>query len=627
MTRIGRVLAAAGLGAALGAATLAIFFVAAGRIVIAFDTDPPKGVSGVFPVERDENTGLTFAWTGADMTIRLPGLDRRREWTMDLRVRAAREDPGRNPTLTFSADGIRLSSQPSATAFETVRVIIPARPQRPRGAVLRMDVSSTVVPGPGDSRALGVMVDEIRIAPAGMAWPPMRVVTAAAAGSAALGGAIALLAGPAAVAGGTLLVSLGQAAMLSRGFAPYTDYPITAAKAAGWIALAVVMLAAWIRRGGRVPLPATCFVIAFSAASLFLKLLVLLHPQMPMGDAMFHAHRFQGVLAGNLYFTSIAPGNYTFPYPPGFYLFAAAFSGFVRRGAADMNLLRVVALSVDAVAGGMLYVAVRRCWSDAWAGALAVVIYQMLPLEFRIFTVGNLTNAFAQSVAVVALVIMAAARLDRAWSFNAALLTIVLAIAFMSHTSTFPLLFCACIFAAALDRWKGNEDSGHAATAVLAATLLALVLAVVLYYAHFGETYRAEFARISAETATAAPDAGGRSLAGRAWSVPRYVGSYLGFAALALAMFGGWDLHRRAARDRLTLATAAWALSCLVFLALGIVTPVDMRYYLASVPAVALAGAAGVSALWRRPGAARCIALALLVAVCWSGVITWYRTF
>ena len=33
----------------------------------------------------------------------------------------------------------------------------------------------------------------------------------------------------------------------------------------------------------------------------------------------------------------------------------------------------------------------------------------MLPLEFRIFTVGNLTNAFAQSVSVFALAIIAAA--------------------------------------------------------------------------------------------------------------------------------------------------------------------------------------------------------------------------
>ena len=55
---------------------------------------------------------------------------------------------------------------------------------------------------------------------------------------------------------------------------------------------------------------------------------------------MFHAHRFQGVLAGNLYFTSIAPGNYTFPNPPGFYLFAALFERFVTRGTADMNLFQ-----------------------------------------------------------------------------------------------------------------------------------------------------------------------------------------------------------------------------------------------------------------------------------------------
>ena len=72
------------------------------------------------------------------------------------------------------------------------------------------------------------------------------------------------------------------------------------------------------------------FVAAFSAGALFLKLLVLLHPDMPIGDAMFHAHRFQGVLGGNLYFTSIAPGSYSFPYPPGLYVFAAPFAGLVR---------------------------------------------------------------------------------------------------------------------------------------------------------------------------------------------------------------------------------------------------------------------------------------------------------
>ena len=51
-----------------------------------------------------------------------------------------------------------------------------------------------------------------------------------------------------------------------------------------------------------------------------------------------------------------------------------------------------------------------------------------------------------------------------------------------------------------------------------------------------------------------------------------------------------------------------------------------MRYYLAAVPAVAIAGAIGFTALWRR-GPLRFVAAALLAIVCWGGVITWYTTF
>ena len=626
MGPIGRLLALAGLGAALGAATLAIFFAGGATILIPFDTDPPRLVSGLFPAERDDLTELTFAWTGPDMTIRLPGLDRRREWTMDVRARAARPDPAGNPLLVFYADGVRISTEQSTTAFGTIHVVIPARPQRPRGAIVRMDVSTTVVPGPNDARALGVMVDEVKIAPAGVAWPPMHTVVGAALAAAALSAAIGLIASGPAAAGAALAVSVGQAAMLSRGFAPYTAYPTAAAQLAAWIALGVALVSVWMHRRGARPLAAARFVVAFSAVALFLKLLVLLHPQMPVGDAMFHAHRFQGVLAGNLYFTSIAPGNYTFPYPPGFYLFAAAFGRFVTRGSADMNLLRVVAVTVDIVAGAALYVAVRRTWHQPWNGAAAVVMYQMLPLEFRIFTVGNLTNAFAQSISVFAFVILAAGRIDVVRSVNVALLTVVLAVAFMSHTSTFPILFCSCVLVAALLRWRGDEASRRVSVAVLVAALLASALAIGVYYAHFGETYRAEFSRIRTETVSAAPDAGGRDLAARARSVPAYLRSYLGLGALILAALGAGDLYRRGARDRLTLATAGWALSCIVFLAIGILTPVDMRYYLASVPAIAIAGTAGASALWdRRP--ARAAAVALLIVVCWGGVVTWYGTF
>lgn len=621
-----RALALALVGAVLGAAALLGFCAAGGTIRTSLDTDPPRLVGGLYPVERDPASALTFAWTGRDMTIRLPGLDRRRDWILELRARAARPGSTAGPELTFYADGLLLSSHRSSAAFETIRVTIPARPQRPRGALLRMDVSDTMVPGPGDARALGVMLDDVVIAPTGTVLPPAGAVIDAALAAAALGAALALLAGWPAAAGGTALLAVGQGAMLSRGFAPYTGYPDTAVALAAWIAASLAVAALWMhrQRAGS----AARFVVGFAAGSLFLKLLVLLHPEMPVGDAMFHAHRFQGVLAGNLYFTSIAPGNYTFPYPPGFYLFAAPFAGLVARGAADMSLLRIVALAVDAAAGAALYLAVRRNWDDAWTAAAATVLYQAIPLEFRVFTVGNLTNAFAQSIAVLALVVVAASPIDRRWNRYVALLTVVLAVAFMSHTSTFPLLLAACVCIAMLIGWKGAPAARPLAFAVLLAAAAALGLAVALYYAHFGETYRTELARIGGETAAAAPDAGGRSIAGRAGSVPMYLRTYFGLAAPALAVLGAARLFRAGARDRLTLALAGWALSCVMFLVLGVLTPVDMRYYLASVPAVAIAGAAafGTGRLRaRRPWPI--VATALLAAALLEGILTWWRTF
>lgn len=599
--RLRRMLATAALGAALGPAALLAVFTAGATIRLPFDTDPPRSISGIFPVERDAASGLTFAWTGRDMTVRLPNLDRSRDWTLALRARAGRPAPAPNPGVSFYADGILLSTQPATADFSTLRVTLPARPQRARGALVRIEVSSTMVPGPGDSRALGLMVDDLTIAPDGRASPPPDVIVRAAIGAGLFGAAIGMLAGGFAAAAAVLAAAIGQAALLARGLGPYTDYASTAALVAAWTALALVLSAALARRRAVPPSCAARTVLIFSAIAFFLKLLALLHPEMPIGDAMFHAHRFQGVLAGHLYFTSIAPGNYTFPYPPGFYLVAAPFARFVMRGPADMALLRTVALAVDTVAGASLYLAVRRNWPRlAWTAAAAVVLYQLVPLDFRVITTGNLTNAFAQSVAVLALTTIATIGSPRVLGRHTALLTATMAVAFMSHTSTFPLLFTAGLATAGLLYWKGQADGRRLAGVVLVATIAAFVLAVVVYYAHFGDTYRAEWTRISTETAAAAPDAGGRSIAARAASVPMYLRTYFGLVPLALSLLGGWSLFRAGRRDPLTLALGGWTLACLAFLALGILTPVDMRYYLAAVVVIAVAGAEGMDFLGYR---------------------------
>ncbi len=288
------------------------------------------------------------------------------------------------------------------------------------------------------------------------------------------------------------------------------------------------------------------FAIVFTAAAFLLELLVLLHPDMPIGDALFHAHRFQDVLAGRYYFTSVAPGNYQFPYAPGLYVFAIPFAGLVRRGVADMTLLRTIVCSADALAGLLLYAMAVRVRGDRLAGALAVALYHLIPLGFGVIVVGNLTNAFAQSISVAALALMAAASVRLEHRAAVVALTATLSAAFLSHTGTFAIGVGRGLVIAFLFWWRGGPALRSPAAAVLLAAIAAAVIAVVVYYAHFVDVYRTELARIGGETATAAPDAGGRGILDRLTSVPRYLQLYFGVPSLALAAWGAALLWRRA---------------------------------------------------------------------------------
>jgi hypothetical protein len=389
------------------------------------------------------------------------------------------------------------------------------------------------------------------------------------------------------------------------------------------IAVALVLIAWTTDRLRRQSLRNTArFAAAFSACALFLKLLVLLHPDMPIGDTLFQAHRFQAVLGGTLSFTSIAPGGYSFPYSPGLYVFAAPFARFVRWGPAHMTLLRIVVCSADAIAALLLYRAVIQAWGDRLTAAIAVALYQLLIIGFGVIRAGNLTNAFAQSLAVVALVVMSSPTLRLEHRAAVVLLTLLLTAAYLSHTSTLAILFIATICIAILFHRRGGPALRSPSAAVLIATVLASILAIALYYGHFMTTYRSEFHRLSQETASAAVDAGGRTIGDRLSTVPYYLDSYFGVAAIALAAIGCWWMRRL--RDRLTLAIAGWGLSCALFMAVGILTPMDMRYYLAAVPVVALTGAYGASRAWKRSAAWRSAAVILLAGTVAAGVDYWW---
>ena len=103
-----RAAAAAVIGGLAGAVWLALFYVTSGGLRVEFAVNPPRPISGFYAAERDNATGLTFAWMGPEAAIRLPGLDRRHEWTLTIRARTARPAQRKNPTLAIFVDGVQL---------------------------------------------------------------------------------------------------------------------------------------------------------------------------------------------------------------------------------------------------------------------------------------------------------------------------------------------------------------------------------------------------------------------------------------------------------------------------------------------------------------------------------------
>lgn len=618
-----RAAAAAVIGALASAVWLALFYVTSDGLRMEFAVDPPRPISGFYAAERDNASGLTFAWTGAEAAIRLPGLDRRHPWMLTMRARTARPQLRENPTLALFVDGVQLHTAEVRPDFSTITMLVPARPER-RGLTLVMRSSSTFVPGGGDPRELGVMVDVVELSPDGFVLPPADIFFTAMVSGGALAASLALLGITAGSAiGGAVLLTAGQGAMLAHGFGAYSDYPEIVSRLA-WATAGVVVAGALLGRWREHPFRNTArFAIAFSAGACFLKLLVLLHPDKPIGDALFQAHRFMTVLRGNFYFTSTAPGGYDFPYAPGLYVASIPFASLVQREFGDMALLRIVTTVADAAAGLLLYWMVARMWTDRLAAALAVAMYHLIPLRFGVISGGNLTNAFAESVAVGALALIAGWTLRNSTIVFTTALSIVLTVAFLSHTSTFAILTMCVVATVAMFWWKGGPALRWPSVTIAIGLIVAVILSIAIYYAHFIDTYRTEFARLGTEAKTAAPDAGGRSVLERALAVPRYAYLYFTVPAMVLAAAGALDRWRFGSRDRLSLAVGGWGLACTLFLLLGVLTPVDMRYYLAATPVIALLAAAGASSGWQKGKTWRIVTVLLLSWAVWIAVQTW----
>jgi hypothetical protein len=269
------------------------------------------------------------------------------------------------------------------------------------------------------------------------------------------------------------------------------------------------------------------------------------------------------------------------------------------------------------------------------------VLYHAAPLSYVITGNANLTFAFGQSIAVIAVAGATIWTGGRRWLPGGLALFAVASLAFLSHVGVFPLvgltLFATGVLYAAL----GGADLRVSSRVILGASVLAALFAVGSYYAHFPEVYRT-LDRVSGSAAQAPatgarPSAAPLPVGARAARAARIANDAYGPALLVLTVIGGVLVSRRR-RDRVTLALAGWGISFLMFLAFRVLAPVDApfqryadefihRVYGMTLPAVAIVAAYAAAWAWRKNVAWRVAAGAVVCAAVVIGITQWMAWF
>jgi hypothetical protein len=527
-----------------------------------------------------------FSWTRNRVTLLIPALDRSVAYEVGFLVRSGRP-PASTPELTIAVDG-RVAERVALTnAPRRVAVAVP--PSRSRSATLSLAVSDTFVPGPEDTRRLGIVVEGVDIARTGGNTFPVPLAAAlAAAGGASAFAAMSVLCGwsvlPAIGLG--LIAGLGQAWLLMLDAAWLGGLVWRLLRVAMGV-LALGSVVALVRRLGRDPDPDWSRAAAIVIVAAALKLAFFLHPSATVGDAVFQVHRAMRVARGSYFFTSVTPRPYfEFPYPVALYVAAMPFWRWFPGVMDRVVLLRGVSIVTDAAVSFALFFVVRRCWQSRIAAFVAPAVYPLIGVSLQTLCAANLTNVFGQAVFGLAMALLVWRVGQRHSMLATGGLAVLFAIAFLSHFSTVAVGVPIAVAAALSLSLAREADERSARRWVIGALALAVLLSYGLYYSRFHRVYSKTWQQIAAreersERSMAAPPS--VKLTSYVRRSRESFGDPLLLASLAGAV---WLLVDRR-RDPLTLVLWGWGAATGALAILGILTPLEMRANLAAQPVVA----------------------------------------
>ena len=590
-------------------------------------------IEGFNDVERsDTDPPFDYRWSRSAPEVVFPGVGNQPAQVEIVTIGA--RPGGEPPAIEWSARGQAFQLQTQAQ--ERSDTFFLERGSDALDGDLRLSFNVPAFTPPGDPRELGVIIRSVTVRPADYGLRPF-VIPSACALLGLLAGLVGvyLLVVLSGVGSGLALVSSWALALLATlGIVlARLDTALLAASLPSllaWALPAVVLARLALGRAlaGVTTARGPGYAIAWGTLAFGLAFMLrfggVTYPQFLTSDLLLHVHNVQEVAGGTWVFTEPLPDGRPVPYPPAYYLLIAAFTPLT--GLSDEGLglaLKWSASMLDALSCLGLAWAACRLWPrhGQVVGAFAAFGYLASPGALDLFSAGNYTNIFAQSVLNLtllgALVYVSGQRFGGRWA-----LASLAAGFFLTVLGHYGMMLATLgimgIFAISTLLLRKSPAQMRRAWGVLGAFGAALGAGLAVYYWRFLDLIGAQFGdvlgRLSGQSSSpSAPE--GPGLPASLGRLTERVGQLVGGLLVVCAAFGSALLSRRV--GAMPLLVGSWLAAAATFALLDRVVGDSIRwYYLAAAPAALLAGRflglLSTRRRWSLPLAALVISAALL---------------
>jgi hypothetical protein len=575
--------------------------------------DFERGYEGAFVrgfEVRERADGKYFRWTDDASAIELRNLPPDGTLAVEARLKTIRPQGEPLPSLSFTANGVTVHRARALPGLVDYSFEFPSTSRR---LVLGIE-SETFDAGRG--RKLGVQVLTLAVE-ASSAARPFLLPALFAAGAALLWFATGIVAGVGAPLSAVAATSLSLivAHLTSLGPVRFSTY----SRDVTLLALAILGFACVLRllfdRIGWLHRSERSVAVGLLALLLLLKLGSWTYPLTLRSDADFQANRMAQLLRGNWYPTSVTQHEPPFriPYPVALYVVAAPLAKL------RLDLVPALELSTavfDVLVSGLLLFVGWRFLDDFRAGALAAVLYQLVPMNGLSFSAGNFTNLFALSMVTLAFTLLLSAfdAGDRRAVLGFALATLL---ALTAHFGT--LLEGIVLWPVWLVLFWLCPVPARDARKALTIAACGGFLVAGLYYLGYLDLITSQ-----SERALEGGESSSRVL-GLAYRVA-FAREQLGLVFLAAAFLGSLGFLRRPLASGIHAALSGWFIATLLFLALDLLTALEIRYWLQALPLLALSSGLYLSKAYDRGRIGKLAALAAFVYTSLVGLGTLYES-